>query len=193
MKAVVISLHILLLSCQCEGFNLCKHQTQLSKVVLIPRCLCYPCTTHSLSLWQAWLNETSLFCATTVRTKAFVLSHTSQNWDVNAELLWFCSPSLNPGFLFCRTVSLGSIHISAALMPALPLKSYLDCSWATCSLEAISEPDGAAAGDCYSAFLILGQAFVCLFCVNPGTLQLLDVELSFQVIRAFFLNLSLSR
>lgn len=91
MKAVVISLHILLLSCQCEGFNLCKHQTQLSKVVLIPRCLCYPCTTHSLSLWQAWLNETSLFCATTVRTKAFVLSHTSQNWDVNAELLWFAA------------------------------------------------------------------------------------------------------
>lgn len=168
---------------------------ELGKVILVPRCLSFPCTTHSLSLWQAWLNETGLFCATTVSTKAFVLSHASQNWNVNAEhrVAVVCSPPLNPGFLFCKTVSLGSIHISAALMPTLPLKSYLDCSWATCSLEAISEPDAAAAGDCYNAFLILSQAFLCLFCVNPGTLQLFDVEFSFQVIWAFFLNLSLSR
>lgn len=44
---------------------------ELGKVVLIPRCLSYPCTTHSLSLWQAWQNETSLFCATTVVPKHF--------------------------------------------------------------------------------------------------------------------------
>lgn len=68
----------------------------------------------------------------------------------------------------------GRARISAALLPALPLKLCLDSLWAPCSSVPAGEPAAAAARDGCAAFLIPVQAFMCMFCVNPGTSQLWD-------------------
>lgn len=99
------------------------------------------------------------------------------------------SPPLHPYWppLLQAWWHLPSICASAALVTALPLKTHVNRLWATCSSVATGEPGPSAAKDFCAAFLIPVQAFLCIFCVNSGTFQLLDVERdSFQVLLAFF-------
>lgn len=108
-------------------------------------------------------------------------------WFVTTWLLWFPAPLSILASIAAGMVTLASVCVSAAPVPALPLKSRVNCLWATCSSVASGEAGPSAAVHVCTALLILVQAFLCIFCVNSSTFQLLGVESeNFQVLLAFF-------
>lgn len=145
---------------------------ELGEVPPVPRCL--PCT---FAIPGAGAAETSRACSVPPQSIIDILLHSCYGLQPprthRPPLLqeWWHLP----------------VSASAALVPALPLKSHLNRSWATCSWVASGEPGPSAARDFCTAFFILVQAFLCIFCVNSGTFQLLDVDHEiFQVLLVFF-------